>query len=158
MENTFEQLAHMLTRKLELYLNLKQLLEDEKNHIISMDLEQLWDAVNKKNQLTDQIQAIRNKLTQRADHGNGSLRDIIACAPLPLDRKSELKQLVCRIDDCKKEITVRAAQNKQYLSQYLSVINDMVGTIFNFAKEKQYSHFGRVSPAEARPNLIRTEV
>jgi len=158
MENTFEQLAHMLTRKLDLYRNLKQLLEDEKNHIISMDLDRLWDAVNKKNQLTDQIQALRKKLTERAGHGNSSLKDAVAAAPLSLDRKSELKQLVCRIDACKKEITLQAAQNKQYLSQYLSVINDMVGTIFNFAKEKQYSHFGRVSPAEARPNLIRTEV
>ncbi|MEE4364893.1 MAG: flagellar export chaperone FlgN [Desulfotignum sp.] len=158
MENTFEQLAHLLTRKLDLYKNLEQLLEEEKNYIISMDLEQLWDAVNQKNQLTVQIQSLRNTLTERAGNGISSMRDIIAAAPLPLDQKSELKQLACRIDACKREITVRAAQNKQYLSQYLSVIDDVFATIFDFAKDKQYSHSGQVSPAEARPNLIRTEV
>ena len=158
MENTFEQLTHMLTKQLDLYRNLEQLLEDEKNYIIDMDLEQLWDSVNKKNQLTEGILAVRKKMTERAGHGDGSLGDIIAAAPLSLDRKSELKEIVCRIDACKKEITVRAAQNKQSLSQYLSVIDDVFATIFDFAKDKQYSHFGQVSPAEARPNLIRTEV
>lgn len=159
MENTFEQLAHLLTRKLDLYKNLEQLLEDEKNYIIAMDLEQLWDAVNKKNELTADIQAVRKQLTDRADHGTGSLKKaVIAAAPLPLEQKSALKELACRIDACKREITVRAAQNKQYLSQYLSVIDDVFATIFSCAKDKQYSHSGQVSPAEARPNLIRTEV
>jgi flagellar biosynthesis/type III secretory pathway chaperone len=158
MEKSFEQLAHLLTRKLDLYRNLEQLLEDEKHHIISMDLEQLWDAVNQKNQVTARIQAVRKKMTERAAHGTGSLKDIIAAAPLSLERKSELKEIVCRIDTCKKEITVRAAQNKRYLSQYLTVIDDVFATIFSCAKDKQYSYSGQVSPAEARPNLIRTEV
>ena len=158
MENTCEQLAHLLTGKLDLYRNLEQLLEDEKNHIISMDLEQLWGAVNQKNHLTADIQAVREKLISRTNNGESSIRDIIAAAPLPLDQKSELKELACRIDACKREIAVRAAQNKQYLSQYLSVIDDVFATIFSCAKDKQYSYSGQVAPAEARPNLIRTEV
>jgi hypothetical protein len=158
MDMTFENLSKILERKLDLYQSLIQLLEDEKKYIIAMDIDGLWDAVNKKNTLAAAIQSIKERLADQTSPGDGTIKHIISRAPLPLDQKSALKAHNCRIDACKREIAVQAAQNKQYLTQYLSVIDGVFSTVFDVATEKQYSHFGRVSPAEARPNLIRTEV
>ncbi|MCA1795465.1 MAG: flagellar protein FlgN [Desulfobacteraceae bacterium] len=181
MDMTFENLSKILAGKLALYQSLTQLLEDEKKYIIAMDIDGLWDAVNRKNNLAAAIQSIKEQLTDQATSGDatksgdtttsgdatksgavtmgdGTITKMIARAPLPLDQKTALKTYHCRIDACKREIAVKAAQNKQYLTQYLSVIDGVFSTVFNFATEKQYSHCGRVSPAEARPNLIRTEV
>ena len=163
MDMTFENLSKMLARKLDLYQSLTLLLEEERKYVIAMDIEGLWDAVYRKNNLAEAIQLIKAQLADQAKSndvsmGDGTIGEIIARSPLPLDQKSALKAYHCRIDACKREIAVQAAQNKQYLTQYLSVTDGVFSTMFDVVLEKQYSQCGRVFPTEARPNFIRKEV
>ena len=49
MEKIADRIEPLLQQKLALYQELQSILEEEKNHVVSMDVSSLWVTISKKN-------------------------------------------------------------------------------------------------------------
>ena len=59
MEKIADRIEPLLQQKLALYQELQSILEEEKNHVVSMDVSSLWVTISKKKSLILRIEYIR---------------------------------------------------------------------------------------------------
>ncbi len=167
MEKFTEKIKGMLREKLALYQELLGLLETEKKYIIEMDVEELWTVTGQKKELAAAIEKLIKKILElfktqssqvNMDAQSFQLSKIISALPVSLKSKSELKKIGLAIKVCKEEISLLAIRNKRYITEYLSVIDDIFSTAVNSTDKKQYSHSGHIIAARDKHHLINAEV
>jgi uncharacterized protein YoxC len=167
MEKIAGDMSGLLHETLDLYQELKHLLETEKKYITDMDVEKLWTSTDKKKQIVGSIESLVNKILDRVknyvshfqmDVRSFRVREVVSALPLKMKIKSQLKQIGSRIDAVKQEISLLAHENKRYIVEYLSVIDGIFNTIKKKPDQDQYSQYGRILPSNETTRLFNAEV
>lgn len=167
MENFACAIENMLQEKLLLYQELKKIFEQEKKYIVDMNVDSLWETLERKKQLALEILGIRErifslfeekKLSLNMQASAFSLSQVINSLPLPVKTKSGLKKVKVKLETLKKEITALASENKRYTNEYLSVIDGIFATIIGTENKKAYNNTGKVFTDNSVKTLLRVEV
>jgi len=167
MEKFACEMEKLLQEKLLLYKELKKIVEQEKNHIVDMNVDSLWKITDRKKQLTSEIVQIREqilfvlkekKILLEMDANTFSLSRIINALPFSVKIKSDLKIIKIKLEIAKQELSGLASENKRYTNEYLSVIKGIVATIRDTGNEDAYNNEGKVQKEGSRKMLIRVEV
>ena len=167
MEKIADNISGLLEDTLDLYQELRHLLEAEKKYIVEMDVQKLWKATDKKKTLANSLETVIEKILgqakQYASHlemtvTSFQVREIVSALPLTMRVKSKLKSIGNKIDACKHEIFLLANENKRYISEYLSVIDGIFATVVRPPAQEQYSQSGRILSSNDQNCLINAEV
>ncbi len=167
MEKFAYQVEDLLQKKFRLYQELTSILKQEKEHIVNMTVDSLWDLAGRKKQIGSDIQNLRNSiiylLDEKAlDHGMNirtfSISKLINILPANNRIKSNLENVKIIINAEKKELKRLAAENRRSIHEYLGVVNDVMSTITGSVQQKQYGFTGS-SYGTVRPHsIINAEV
>ena len=167
MEKITDRIEQLLQEKLSLYRELQSLLELEKNHVVAMNVDSLWVTVSQKKLLTKHIETTRQRIISlfgethsvlNTDTPSFSLSSLIKTLNVSSEKKAELKKIIFSIHACKEEITQRASENKNFINEYLTIINGIFGTILDIADKKGYGHSGTMLKTSGKNYLIHAEV
>ena len=167
MENFTPEIEKMLTDKLSLYKAFNALLSEERNHIVKMDIESIWKTTEEKKRLTLQIQKVREALLDMFTRINGetdmdvtafSLSYLIRALQLTPEKKTGLRKLKLAIDRQKDDLARQALENKFYVKEYLSVIDDIMSVFVDNSSRSQYGQKGGMPATKSSNCLIHAKV
>ncbi len=154
MEKITQNIHTLLDQSLGLYQNLIDVLEQEKEHILEMNLDGIWETTHKKNQL---VKAITDDYNQLESNGFRGMATINALG-LPQKEKSMLKTAVMSINTCKDTIARLTEKNKTYIMEYISMIDGIFSTLTQGPAHNQYGNSGGVIPSQEKKHFICAEV
>ncbi len=157
----------MLKQKLILYCELVSVMEKERDYIINMDIESLWSVCVDKKKIIANIGVLRKDILNlikrdsflsHEDITCSSLVQIIGKIPFSSKVKSKLDELVVEINLKKDELNVLSSENKGYVNEYLTVINDVMSTIVEFSNDRHYTSAGSSRVIAGSNHFINAEV
>jgi len=157
----------LLERELSLYKELQDILEKEKNYIVDMDIDSLWETISQKKQIFLKLEPMNismlNLLEKRSvqlSMKNKSLKlsDFIEKLPVSSKTKSKLKKIKLCLETYRKNVSTLALANKTYIIDSLSVINDIVTTVVETVNKKQYNNYGNLLENSETKRFISAEV
>jgi hypothetical protein len=167
MEKIACEIEKLQIEKLVLYKELKKMFEQEKIHIVDMNVDSLWKTTNRKKQLASEIVQVRERIVSFFEEkkipldmeANAfCLSQIVNCLPLSNKIKSDLKKINIKLELVKKELSGLASENKRYTNEYLSVIKGIVATITDAGNKEAYNNAGKILTEGPRKTLLRVEV
>ena len=160
MENITGMVSSVLNEQKGLYQELSVLLADEKECIVNMDVGGLWKSAERKKDLAGSIEGLSLSLVNQFGEETKPLQisELINRLPCPVDIKSELKKTWQTIKMIKDEIAVISRENRRFINDYLSVIQDIFSTVTNPGREKKYSQTGRIYSENSSKRLISAKV
>lgn len=167
MENFTCEMETLLMEKLQLYRLLNQLLVDERKAIVNIDVDALWRNAEKKKELAGKIQELRKQILELVRQNVGftdmtetsfSLSYLIRTLPVSSDDRQALRKLARSFDDEKNQLAQSASDNKKYVDEYLSVIDEIMGTAVDNSANAQYTQMGAVPDSKMQKCLIHARV
>lgn len=167
MEKFADRLEQLLQEKLTLYRELQSVLEEEKNYVVSMDVDSLWVTISKKKTLVYRIENIKQRIISlfgeiysglNVDTPSFSLTHLIKPLNVSSEKKAGLKKIYLAIDTCKKEITRQASDNKNFINEFLIIIDGIFSTVLDSKDNSSYNHSGSVLKNSGKNRLINAEV
>ena len=167
MENFTPAMETLLTEKLQLYRRLNQLLIDERQAIVNIDVDTLWENAEKKKELAGNIRQLRRQILDLVSQESGftdmteasfSLAYLIRTLPISSEDRALLRKLTRCLDDEKNQLAQSASDNKKYVDEYLSVIDEIMGAAVDNSGNTQYTHFGAVPDSKMQKCLIHARV
>lgn len=167
MEKIADRIESLLQQKLALYQELQSILEEEKNHVVSMDVSSLWVTISKKKSLILRIEYIRQNIISllgdtysnlNTSFGSFDLLSTVKLLTVSPEKKGELKRTVFSINTCKKEITLRASENKNFINEHLTIIDGIFSTLWDGKDKNGYNPSGSVLKNGGKQRLIHAEV
>ena len=167
MEKIAPKIEKYLYEKLDLYQGLNRLLTDERQAIVNIDVETLWKNSDIKKELAEKIQTIRRKLLELVRKTYGvddmdtrlfSLSHFFRMVPIPKEDKQRLRKIKLAIENEKNQLAQTAEDNKKYVDEYLSVIDEIMATAVDNSGNAQYTKQGAVPGSKNERCLIHAEV
>lgn len=167
MEKIADAIEQLLVKKLALYKDLESVVEKEKTHVVSMDVEALWATISQKKSLLSDIQDIRQSLlllyqSSFLDPDDDSARldllSIIRPLTVSPEKKAELKKTISEIHTVKQKISQRASENKHYINEHLAIIDGIFSTLTDGRDKKSYTPSGAGSMNNGKQCLFYAEV
>lgn len=167
MEKFAYKIEHLLLEKLSLYEKLQTIFEEEKTYVIDMEIDSLWVTISKKKSLALSIESVRQKIIFLFDQTYSglnmdtqpfSLSYMIKIMNVPSEKRMELRKINLAVTTCKKQIARLAYENKNYINEYLAIIDGVFSTVLDTTDKKQYSNSGTVLKNDDKNLLINTEV
>ncbi|MCD4720738.1 MAG: flagellar protein FlgN [Desulfobacula sp.] len=167
MENFTPDIEDMLNEKLGLYKQLNALLREEREFIVTIDVDSLWKSSEQKRKITQKIQGVREKIlyhleekfgTNDMDIRSFSVSYLIRTIPVPKEVKIKFRQIKLAIENEKNELVQVAFENKKYVQEYLLVIDDVMSVAVDNSEYAQYSHTGIKPNTKTSNCLIYAEV
>jgi flagellar biosynthesis/type III secretory pathway chaperone len=167
MENFTLDIEKLLKEKLDFYHQLNVILKKERKFIVNIDVDSLWKSSEQKREITQKIQALREKIlyyieeafgTSDMDIRSFSVSYLIRTLPLPKQLRINLGKIKIAIVNEKNELAQVAFENKKYVQEYLLVIDDIMSVAVDNSGQTQYDLSGEL-PGTKTPNcLIHAEV
>jgi len=167
MENFTPDIEEMLNEKLFLYKELNALLKSERDFIVKMDVDSLWKTSEQKRKISQKIQSVREKILYHIEENYGSsdmdirsfsVSYLIRTIPVPKNLKILFRKIKIAIENEKNELSQVAFENKKYVQEYLSVIDDVMSVVVNNSKNAQYGYTGIMPNIKKSNCLIHAEV
>lgn len=167
MEKFAYKIEGLLQEKLFLYKELQRILEQEKKHIVDMNVDCLWETTAQKNQIVLKLERLSKSMytliEKRAvelsmDSTSFKLSDFIKKLPVPGKIKSNIRKIKLALETCKKSVSILAIANKKYINESLLVINDVFSMVVDTANKKQYNNSGNLLEKKEKNRLINAEV
>ena len=126
----------LFQEKILLYRDLLDVLEQEKKSITEIDIEDLWEISEKKQQIAAKIENIRKETVHILRSANPSLTSendefeisqiLSVVSPETAER---LKKSHVTLISLKDRIQVLLSQNKRFVGEYLNVLDELIGII-----------------------------
>lgn len=156
-QQAFETLFY---KKIMLYNDLRDCLESEREYIIHMDLNKLWEISRQKESLCAEListrQEIFGMLNQDKTQRFPNLSEIIAV--LPKEKKTVFQGLFYRLATLKSEVEAFRRENVHCLDDSLQFIDEMIAIIAGEAHNGNiYDRKCRLKKA-GNPMLLRREI
>ncbi|MBW1698327.1 MAG: flagellar export chaperone FlgN [Deltaproteobacteria bacterium] len=131
--STIETLFH---EKILLYRDLLETLKQEKESIFKIDVDALWRISDKKQRIASEIEGVRRKILDQLakasiPHGMDvttfQVGKILSVLPDTLSQR--LRKAHVTLVSLKNEVQNRLEENKGYVGEYLSVLDELIGII-----------------------------
>jgi flagellar biosynthesis/type III secretory pathway chaperone len=157
----------LLEQEISLYKELQCILENEKSHIVAMDIDSLWETISQKKKIFLQLEPIDKRVLNLLEKRSVELSmkskslklsDFIEKLSVPIKTKSKLKKIKLGLEKYRKNVSTLALTNKTYIIESLSVINDIVTTVVDTVNKKQYNNYGNLSDNSETKRFISAEV
>ncbi len=167
MEKIAQKIEKLLEEKLFLYQELQSILEQEKTHIVNIDVDSLWVTVSQKKSLILRIEDARQKIIHLLgkeslgpdrDTQSFNLTSVIKWMAVSPEKKAKLEKIYLAVNTCKKEIARLASDNKNYILESLGIINSVFSTVLEDADKKGYNPSGTASHNNGKNRLIHAQV
>ena len=167
MERIADKINDLLQEKRICYEQLIDLLKKEREVIIAMDVDTLWQVSAKKNERVRGIEVLRGRMLNLLDTHNIAhdmhlnsfrLSLLINLIPGSAKEKSKLDFARIAIDGQKNEIHLLALENQRYVSEYLEVIHDVITSIVTVTGQEQYEALGKLCESKQANHFIKAEV
>lgn len=151
----------MFRRKIELYNDLVAILKQEKQSLSDSDVDALWCYAEKKQIIAGEIEEARQRILEvltameiehGLDQGAFSAERVVVC--FPAEERGDLKTLQLRLDAVKREVHRHSKANKDFVEEYLKVLDDMISVITG-AANPQSSYDRKKNPdRRGRANML----
>ena len=167
MEKFADKIKDLLQEKRAFYAQLTDLLEKEREVIIAMDVDTLWQVTGQKNEIVKGIEALRTRMihlldAHDMDHGMNlntfRLSRLVSLVPGSPREKAGVEAERIAIDGQKDEIQRLASENQRYVGEYLDVIHDVISTIVTLTGNEQYEVPGKLCESKQPNHFIQAEV
>ena len=167
MEKIAHKIERLLQKKLSLYQELQSILELEKTYVVDMDIDSLWVTISQKKSLVSAIENVKQEIICLLGQGYSGLNTdaepfnlsyVIKMTAVSSEKKAELKKIHLAVNTCKKEIARQAADNKNYIHEYLTVIDGVFSTVLEGTDKKGYTHSGTVLHDNGKNRLLHAQV
>lgn len=161
MEANAFDIEKLLHEKIALYQSLVAVLEQEKKSLIASDVESLWHFATQKQECARDIEELRKRIMAELDrmgidHGMNPVtfrvERIFALLPGSNDRLAKgLRQALLAV---KTKVHALSRANKNFVEEYLSVLDEMIGIITSVGKTSAPYEKMRGPDSRERANLL----
>ncbi|MBW1960460.1 MAG: flagellar export chaperone FlgN [Deltaproteobacteria bacterium] len=160
--STIETLFH---EKILLYRDLLETLKQEKESIFKIDVDALWRISDKKQRIASEIKGARQKILDELtkasiphgmDIATFQAGEILSVVPSTLSQR--LRKVHVILVSLKNEIQNRLEENKEYVGEYLSVLDELIGIITDAGTPKPVYGKNRCPEALTTNLFIHREV
>ena len=167
MEKIACDIAQMLNEKLALYKKLNAILQREKDCIVNIDIDALWKISGEKKKIVLKIHGLKEKIIdyikqepaiKDPDAGKFGLSYLLRSLALSSDARKQLRQIKLCLDLEKNELSRAADDNKQYVRESLSVIDDIMSVFAGDAENPRYRNTGTMPDSRVSNCLIHAKV
>ncbi len=157
----------LLEKELVLYKELQSVLEKEKRYIVDMDIDCLWETIVQKKEIILKLAPMDRKMLDLLENRSAQLSmeskslklsDFIERLPVSKKIKSKLRKIKLGLETYKKNVSILGLANKTYITESLSVINDIVSTIVYKVNQEQYNNCGNLLENKEKKRFISAEV
>lgn len=165
MEVSGLTIESLYQEKIVLYQDLLDALEMERKSIIDIDVDALWKVSEQKSRIARKIEKKQQQiLVQLKDLPVRNGMDISSIDAqkipdlLPNEIKERLNKVKVTLGTLKKEIQVRLKENKGYVGEYLTVLDEIIGVVTDTGKQNPVYNRGRRAGNPATHLLLHREV
>ena len=165
MEVSGLTIESLYQEKIVLYQDLLDALEMERKSIINIDVDALWKVSEQKSRIARKIEKKQQQiLVQLEDLPVRYGMDISSIDAqkildlLPNEIKERLKKVKVTLGTLKKETQVRLKENKGYVGEYLTVLDEIIGVVADTGKQNPVYNRGRRAGNPATHRFLHREV
>ena len=165
MEVSGLTIESLYQEKIVLYQDLLDALEMERKSIIDIDVDALWKVSEQKSRIARKIEKKQQQiLVQLEDLPVRNGMDISSIDAqkildlLPNEIKERLNKVKVTLGTLKKEIQVRLKENKGYVGEYLTVLDEIIGVVTDTGKRNPVYNRGRRAGNSATRLFLHREV
>ncbi len=161
METPADIIKDLLQKKLLLYQDMLACLTLEKESIIKADVESLWDFSEKKHDIASKIEEVRgsilhtleqNSINHEMDTSAINIGRIIAL--LPAGTAGKLDSVHVSLLNIKMEVHALSKENRAYVENYLSVLDELIGIIANVGSTGDVYTDSRFNKEKTKTNIF----
>jgi len=159
MKMAGSNIASLFYEKIRLYRDLLDVLDQEKKSIIAIDLDGLWRISDQKKKIAENIAAVRRRmmdLLRTAGMGDDmdtpTFQTSTILSLVPDGVREPVRKCQITLVALKNEIRLRLEENKRYVGEYLTVLDDLIGVITGAASPKPI--YGRRRVPEKAPAYL----
>lgn len=141
METGSNGMVNLLQETIVVYHSLIDVLEQEKESLIRSDVEALWRFSDRKHQYVSDIELLRRKMLAElkrlgVEHGMTAetFREERIFALLPDRRDRQIGNLQRALLAAKTRVHALSRANKNFVEEYLLVLDELIGIIANAGK------------------------
>jgi hypothetical protein len=165
MEVSGLTIESLYQEKIILYQDLLDALETERKSIINIDVDALWKVSEKKSRIARKIEKKQQQILVQLeglpvrygmDISSIDAQKILDL--LPNEIKERLKKVKVTLGTLKKEIQVRLKENKGYVGEYLTVLDEIIGVVVDTGKQNPVYNRGRRAGNPATHLFLHREV
>lgn len=168
MEKFADIIMELLQEKIRCYGDLADILVREREAVIRMEVDSIWNLSREKNILAEEIKGLGEKMKGLKEEavsfvpvafpvGAGD-EDLLERLPVPRKIKADLQKAKSTLHFRKQEVQRLSRENCRYIKQYLGVIDDVMATVAGTIDNKNFPASG-YGPVNRRPNaFIHAEV
>ncbi|MBU0995486.1 MAG: flagellar protein FlgN [Proteobacteria bacterium] len=166
MESFAARIESLLNEKILLFQELVEILKEEKKSIVDIDVDKLWVFSEKKQAVASKIEDIRKQIIhildeESIDHNMAvstfSVGKVIEW--IRSDEKAYLNQINVTLILLKKKVHALASENKKFISEYLGVMDELIGTISNIGDKAGVYENSRFPKRQKKTSyMLNTEV
>lgn len=161
MAASMERLEELFGKKIELYNRLIDVLEAEKTCLRNSDVDALWRFTDEKQDISNKIQYLRQSVLavlsgMGVDHGIAEAKfrlDRIE-ALLPGEMRPDFGALRQQVEKKKRKVYALSKANKEYVEEYLSVLDELIGIITTAGGKPAAYDRGSGAENRGRANLL----
>ena len=161
MQTSIQTLEDLFYEKILLYQDLVECLKKERDILINTDMDALWEIADEKQSVISRIEAVRDKilsaLSEAAiDHGMDAVSFDLArvYSVIPRMHGERIKKPYMSLVNLKGEIQRRSQENKLYIEECLSFLDELIGIIADTGKPKDVYDNGRSLRNKGQANLL----
>jgi flagellar biosynthesis/type III secretory pathway chaperone len=161
MQTAVETLESLFYEKILLYQDLVECLKRERKSLIKTDIDELWEISDKKRSTASRIETVRGKILatlSRAsiDHGMtlSSFRLASVLALIPRAHRGPFKKAYPSLVALKDEIEQRGRENRLFIEESLSFLDELIGIIAGIDKPKAVYNHCRCLTGKRHANLL----
>ncbi len=167
MEKFADEISRMLNAILSSFDILNDIAEKEREYIVTMDVDALWQTTREKKALALEIESMTTDLyaliagragTVRTKKENMTLTDMVRALSMDEHDRDVLKQALSHIHELKQNLAMKSDRNRQYLTEHLAIIDDIMSTVSTRKNETQYINAGHKSKEKNADYYISEEV
>jgi flagellar biosynthesis/type III secretory pathway chaperone len=138
METAFQSLEDLFYKKIMLYQELVEYLQEEQACLIKTDMEALWEVSEKKQSIAQRIEAIQEKMLTTLQEAsivhqmNGSPFSLTTVLSLiPHQYRERFRKPYLSLVHLKAETKQRSQENKQFVEKSLDFLDELIGILTN---------------------------
>jgi len=165
MEVSGLTIESLYQEKIILYQDLLDALETERKSIINIDVDALWEISEKKSRIARKIEKKQQQILVQLKGMPVRYGMYISSIDaqkildlLPNEIKERLKKVKVTLGTLKKEIQVRLKENKGYVGEYLTVLDEIIGVVADTGKQNPVYNRGRRAGNPATHLFLHREV
>lgn len=161
MQTSFQTLENLFHDKILLYQELVECLKKERDVLISADTDALWEIADSKQSVVSRVEAVRDEILSALSEAAIDHRmDVVSFdlarvySLIPRIHRERFTKPQLSLVNLKGEIQRRSQENRFFIEECLSFLDDLIGIIADTGKQNAAYDKGRSSKHKGQTNLL----